>query len=470
MILPQMALLCNLMVMLIACIVSLVLLAIIYTLILVGGFRLKKNTYELITGSPRWTKVLSNVFIGIGALLVGSSFLNIEHPTVISFLIVGDFIAAMGLMFFYFFTMQFEAIKGDSVFIRRFIRIKEIKIKDIVFINAVYAGYVFTCKDGTVFTVSSKTLKVSELIKMIGERMKKNDPIDSDQPVSEDGETSFSEVGKQVRAMIPSMKKNSKHLMRSMAVIIIVAMTSLAVFAFTRSNKLLMIIAIVVGSGFSIPMILITPSMDKRYDNDLKQDDEYLGKKYLLLSKDVKGAAKRRFKNTLGGLIAAASSLTFIAVISGLISSFQKPVETEDLVCVTGEFEYVRRVSDDYAIGLKGNPVEYRISSIELHETDRSFKEELHAGDTVYLYVDGTRENASISYQDKTAWNFAYVFKTDSKTYLSYEGYLRANESNRRLGVIMCYVCSGVAALSLGAIVVAYVKYKSDAKKERIEL
>ncbi|MBO7121074.1 MAG: hypothetical protein J6V79_01615, partial [Bacilli bacterium] len=125
---------------------------------------MKKNTYELITGSPRWVKVVSHVFIGIGVLLVGSSFLNIEHPTVISFLIVGDFTAAMGLMFLYFFTMQFEAIKGDSVFIRRFIRIKEIKIKDIAFINAVYAGYVFTCKDGTVFTVSSKTLKVNELI------------------------------------------------------------------------------------------------------------------------------------------------------------------------------------------------------------------------------------------------------------------------------------------------------------------
>ena len=40
--------------------------------------------------------------------------------------------------------------------------------------------------------------------------MKKNDPIDSDQPVSEGEETPFSEVGKQVRAMIPLMKKNSK--------------------------------------------------------------------------------------------------------------------------------------------------------------------------------------------------------------------------------------------------------------------
>jgi len=470
MILLQKALLCNLMVMLIASIVSLVLLATIYTLIIVGGFRLKKNTYELITGSPRWVKVMGNVFIWIGALMVGSSFLNIQHPIVISFLILGDFTAVMGLMFFYFFTMQFEAIKGDSVFIRRFIRIKEIKIKDIAFINAVYAGYVFACKDGTVFTVSSKTLKVSELIKMIGERMKKNDPIDSDRPVFEGEETPFSEVGKQVRAMIPSMKKNSKHLMRSMAVIIIVAMTFLAVFAFTTSNKFLMIFAIVGGLGISIPIILITPAMDKRYDNDLKQDDEYLGKKYLLLSKDVKGAAKRRFKSTLTGCIVAASCLTFVAVISGLISSFQKPVETEDLVYVTGEFEYVRRVSDDYAIGLKGNPVEYRIGSIELNETDRSFKEELHAGDTIYLYVDGTRENASISYQDKTAWNYAYVLKTDSKTYLTFEGYLRANESNRRLGFLMCYICSGVAALSLGAIVVAYAKYKSDAKKERIEL
>ena len=130
----------------------------------------------------------------------------------------------------------------------------------------------------------------------------------------------------------------------------------------------------------------------------------------------------------------------------------------------------MRRVSDDYAIGLKGNPVEYRISSIELHETDRSFKEELHAGDTVYLYVDGTREDASISYQDKTAWNFAYVFKTDSKTYLSYEGYLRANARNTRIGFIICYVSSGATIIALGTIPFAYVRYKKDAKKERIEL
>ena len=148
-----MTLLCNLMVMLIASIISIVLLLICYLLIIIFGLRLKNNPYELMTASPRWVKVVSHVFFVIGIVLVSASFLNIEHSTAISLLVVGVFTALFGLAFFFFFTFQYEAIKGGSVFIRRFIRVKEIKIKDIAFINALYSGYVITCKDGSVFSI-----------------------------------------------------------------------------------------------------------------------------------------------------------------------------------------------------------------------------------------------------------------------------------------------------------------------------
>ncbi|MBR6226261.1 MAG: hypothetical protein IKQ78_03550 [Bacilli bacterium] len=465
-----MAILCNLMVMFIASIISIVLLLISYLLIIIFGFRLKNNPYELMTVSPRWVKVINHVLFVIGIVFVSASFLNIEHPAFIALLVLGDFIALFGLAFLFFFTFQYEAIKGDSVFVRRFIRVKEIKIKDIVFINAIYSGYIFTCKDGSAFSISSKTQKVADFIKMLDERRKKNsDESDSiDEAATE--KSTFSEVGKEIRDMIPTFKKNWRTLMIATIAFTLIAVGTIVGVSIVLSEKGLLIFAIVVGLVLLLLPIIALPMTKKQYEKDLNQSDEYLGKKYLLLSKDVKGAAKRRFKTNLKNFIIVACAMLVVAVISGLISSFQKPVEESNLILVSGKFEYVRYFNDDCVIGLKDNPVEYRISSIELHETDRSFKEELHAGDTVYLYVDGTRENHPFKYQDKTAWNYAYVFKTDSKTYLSYEGYLRANARNARLGFIICYVSLGAAIIALGSIPFAYIRYKKDAKKERIEL
>ena len=473
-----MALLCNLMVMLIASIISIVLLLISYFLIIIFGFRLKNNPYELMTASPRWIKVLSSVFVLTGAsLAVGAlviSLRKIEDPITPGILITGDTVGVIGLLFLYFFTIQFEAIKGDSVYIRRFIKVKEIKIKDIAFISTVYSGYVIGCKNGTCFSISATTLKVQELIKMIDGRMKSDKLLDSTQPVSEDEESSqessFAKIGKEVRNVIPSMKKNLLIIMICVAAFSLVITGLLVVLAIVRADKALFIVSMICGIVFAMMAFLILPKMKKQYEKDLTQTDEYLGRKYLLLSKDVKGSAKRRFKNNLVSCIICAICGLFLAVLTGLISSFQKPVEEASLVMVSGDFEYVRRVSDDYAIGLKNNPIEYRISSIEMKELDMSFKQELNEGDTVYFYIDSTRDNRSLKYQDKTYWNYAYIFKTDTKTYLSYEGYVRATERNARLGFIICYVSSGVAALSLCVIPLAYAKYKSDSKKERIEL
>ena len=474
MILLQKALLCNLMVMLIASIISIVLLLISYLLIIIFGLRLKNNPYELMTSSPRWVKVTSHVFFVIGIVLASASFLNIEYPTAISLLVVGIFVALFGLAFLFFFTFQYEAIKGDSVFIRRFIRVKEIKIKDIAFINALYSGYVITCKDGSVFSISSRTQKVADFIKIVSERKKEGiaEPDSIDEATTE--ESSFSEVGKEIRNMIPAMQKNSRIMTVAMIVTLILVLSLLVVLSYVMSDELewmvLLFFAVLVGVITLSLILLILPRMKKQYENDLNQNDEYLGKKYLLLSKDVKGAAKRRFKTKLKTCIPIACGMLAVAVFTGLISSFQKPVEKSDLILVSGKFEYVRYFNDDCAIGLKDDPVEYRISSIEIKELDKSFKKELKEGDTVYLYVDGTRENHSFEYQGKTAWNYAYVFKTDSKTYLSYEGYLRANARNTRIGFIICYVSSGATIIALGSIPFAYFKYKKDAKKERIEL
>lgn len=470
MILLQMALLCNLMVMLIASIISIVLLLISYLLIIIFGLRLKNNPYELMTFSPRWIKVVNHVIFVIGIIIASGSFLNVQDPIVISLLILGGFIALFGLVFLFFFTFQYEAIKGDSVFIRRSIRVKEIKIKDIAFINVIYSGYIITCKDGSAFSISSRTQKVADFIKMLDERRKKNsDEPDSINEVATE-ESTFSEVGKEIRDMIPTFKKNARTLMIATIAFTLLAVGIIVGVSFALSEKALLILAIIFGVISLSFTVIALPIMKKQYEKDLNQNDEYLGKKYLLLSKDVKGAAKRRFKTNLKNFIIIACSMLVVAVISGLISSFQKPVEKSDLVLVSGKFEYVRHFSDDYAIGLKDDPVEYRIGSVEMKELDMSFKKELNEGDTVYLYVDGTRENHPFKYQEKTAWNFAYVFKTDSKTYLSYEGYLRANARNTRLGFIICYVSSGAAIIALGSIPFAYFKYKKDAKKERIEL
>ena len=460
------------MVMLIASIVSLVLIVAIYLFITVFGIRFKHNSYELITGNPRLLKVVGHVFIAIGVAFVGLSFIDIFKTAAPSGLVAGDLFAFIGLVFFYCFIFQFEAIKGGSIFLLRFIKVKEIQIKDIAFINPIFSGYIFTCKDGSTFSISAKTFRVKEFIEMVEKRMENNSS--TEERVSKDEssiqKTSLSQIGKEIRNMIPSIKKNSRYLFIVLAVLFLMTTGVLAVLGVMQSNRFLLIFAILCCLVGMVPALINAFTTDKRYENDLKQDDEYLGKKYLFLSKDVKGSAKRRFKSNLVSGAIATICLVLMAVVTGIISSLQNPVEKEDLVYVTGEFEYTRSVRDDYAIGLKGNPVEYRISGVELKETDSSFRDELHVGDTIYLYVDGTKENVSFSYQDKTAWNYAYVLKTDSKTYLDYEGYLRANESNRLLGYVICYVSAGASPLSLGIIVVAYVKYKSDAKKETLEL
>ena len=80
---------------------------------------------------------------------------------------------------FLFAVLQFEAIKGDTIYYRRFIKIKTMRIRDINTIERHGLDFIIYAKNGSRFSVSLGTEGLDILLKTIGERK------DSDSDYSE---------------------------------------------------------------------------------------------------------------------------------------------------------------------------------------------------------------------------------------------------------------------------------------------
>lgn len=474
--------------MLIASVISLILLIAGYILTrLIANRQQKNNDYEIMTSPSRPSRVLAHIFYFFGLFFIALLILFYVLPTKrngteIAFLFVGDLVAGLSLLLIFVIFVQFEAIKGDTIYIKRFIKVREIKIADITSADLTGLGYVIITKNGGGFTMSAGTLRSAELVEKIKERkegklfsINPDIPSPKEEEGAEKEETALAKIGKDFRNMVPKLKKNAliTFLVNTIASVLLGVVCLVALIYFFDDGYPRFICLVLIAAMVLMVLVYVF-SFFKGQSNltkDLEHDNEWLGNKYRFVSLSVKGAAKLRYKRTLTNCIVVASGLGLLAALTGLISGFQKtPIPESDMALVSGELEYVRYVNRDIVIALKSNPVEYRINSINTREVDWSFETEIAAGDHVEALVYTKKDPVSFTYGDKTAWTHIYSLTIDSKTYFSYEGYVKSNERNADLGMIFCYAFSAGTAVSLITIPLAYSKYKTQSKQETIEI
>ena len=89
-------------------------------------------------------------------------------------IIVGALFGLPSSIIFLFLVLQFEAIKGDTIFYRRFIKIKRMSIHDIESIEPREFDFLISAKDGSRFIVSFGTEKLDILLKTICDKLNNN--------------------------------------------------------------------------------------------------------------------------------------------------------------------------------------------------------------------------------------------------------------------------------------------------------
>ncbi|MBP5091798.1 MAG: hypothetical protein J6328_04495 [Bacilli bacterium] len=473
--------------MLIASIIILSLVVICFVATIILGRHPKAKEFEIKTKASKGLFAIGFVFYFIfgflfSAVVVFLAAFSDKTLMVFVLLILDGIFSTLTLLLFYFLTAQFEAIKGDKLYIRRFIKIKEFDIKDVRTIDAVPGGYLITGMPDFGFTISSATLHCGRFMELLEERSEKGFSIKN--PSSGNEEEALTEmdqedlalmaIGKEFRENFPRTKRKAMTviIVSSIATVLVVLGIGLAFFLSSEKDRGidLMILAIPLGLVYALAIAMIHKNMDKQ----LNLGDRQLGYLHRFDNKKVKGAAKAKWKVSLISLSAISVGLLLLASLtSAAVFGLSKPVPQEHLVTVSGEFEYVRKIggrNSNYAIGLKGDATEYRISSVYYRFLDDSFFGEATPGMTLYLALDPESEPSTLKYEGKTHWTNFYTIKSDAKEYLSYEGYLKAYNRNADIGKGLFITFASMSVVALASTGVSYAVYKSRAKKETIEI
>lgn len=237
---------------------------------------------------------------------------------------------------------------------------------------------------------------------------------------------------------------------------------------FRVSPKLALIILVLWTPNIFLFVYLLSRISSSLRD-ELKHDDEWLGRKHRFDNINVKGTSKQEFKKIakfFGGIVAGGIILGSFMIVIG---SFQKLASEDHLIQVTGEFEYCRSAGRlPFSIGLKDDKTEYRVVYDSCF--DYSFEKEIATGDIITIFVEKGETPTSIDHQGRTGYLHAYVVKSSVKVYLSYEACLKEYQKTKKLMEAISiggFSASGVGMIGLG---VSYGVYKAKSKKETIEV
>ena len=293
--------------MLIASIISLILLIAGYILTrFIANRQQKNNDYEIMTSPSRGSRALAHIFyfFGLFFLVVVVLFYALptkRNGTEIAFLFVGDLVAVLGLLLVFVIYVQFEAIKGDTVYIKRFIKVREIKIADITSADLTGLGYVIITKNGGGFTMSAGTLRSAELVEKIKERkegklfsINPDIPSPKEEEGAEKEETALAKIGKDFRNMVPKLKKNAlitflvnTILTVLLGVVCFVTLITLFDEGYLRS---LCLAVFAVAALWELIYVFSFFKGQSNLTKDLEHDDEWLGNKNRFVSFSVKGS------------------------------------------------------------------------------------------------------------------------------------------------------------------------------------
>lgn len=445
-------------------------------------FEIRTKTSNLVIGLAYFLFFVLGIGLSVISLVVLLS--TGEKSNNVVFVIAGAGGGLLTLLLVYLVHAQFEAIKGDKIYVRRFFKIRIFDIKNIRTIDStVNGGYSVTGVPAFAFNIDKHTIGVEQFINLLKERSSKLFTEEANNEKETDGVSInaqdresevLSELGREFRENYPKYKKKQLTGVLIVSAIFLLAFLggSLIGYFSTKNARWLVVTFLCIPLFFMFLVVFLL--IRKNFGKELEQDDRQLGYRHRFENKKVKGAAKHSFIVSLIFTCMFGISSLLMGLIMGIPSLSSSPVKQENLVMVSGEFEYMRRIpkkyDDDYAIGLKDNTTEYRISNMDYKFFDESFDNEIPVGTLISVYIDSNRDPISINYEGRTSWTYTYIVKTDSKEYLSYDGYLKAFNNNKQVGVNGFIVCVSILGLSILATGISFVVYKTRSKKETIDV
>lgn len=161
--------------MLIASIINLSFAAIIYLAATIYSFHADKRNYDVKTYAGKGIYAIGHVGTWIGFVFLILSVAVSGNPDtdltgLLSLMVMGPFLALLSTAILFFAKHEFEAIKGDTIYIRRFIKIKEHKVSRLSDCIASPIGITLVFDDGRHTYISSFTKGLDRFMEVIEER------------------------------------------------------------------------------------------------------------------------------------------------------------------------------------------------------------------------------------------------------------------------------------------------------------
>ncbi len=187
-----------------------------------------------------------------------------------------------------------------------------------------------------------------------------------------------------------------------------------------------LIAAIYIAPLFIIFLIRILRKTFKQ-NNELKQDDIWLGKRYKYTNKNVRGAAIHKCLPVLIAFPIIAIEVFFIGFVLFYPVAASKSIKEEEFMYVSGEIDFLEVQdfkSGTLTFGFKDSDIRYHMTSTTYSLCDRSLEKEVTEGTIVYTYVIKNDYQEVIISEAENKYINVYSFATDDKEYLSLENYI----------------------------------------------
>ena len=236
----------------------------------------------------------------------------------------------------------------------------------------------------------------------------------------------YEQIGKQYRSKYPFYRIRRILIESVVSLIIVLAVTAFLYVGLSivdYENELpkffwtvILIFIVPLAIACLIRIVLKTIKQNK----ELKQDDNWLGKRYKYTNKNVRGSAIHKCLPMLIIFPVIAIHIFFVDFVLFFPSMIREPINESDVITVSGEIDTLE-VQDIKSGALtftfKGSDIRYHMVSTTYSLCDRSLENEVSQGIVVYSEVDKK------DYENKYKTVDAYSFRADDKVYLSFQKY-----------------------------------------------
>lgn len=463
------------------CIIFNVILIALYLFVIFYSFKRRKkieenkDEYQFMTSYPKWSINLGYVFLAISLIFHILSIIFSFNETITMWVLFGcgAFFGIIVSILFYDLLLDFEAIKGDYLYVHRFFKKKVINIYDIekVVFNGGSIVNFYNKDSKSLFIIDSSTKGFDIILQYIVEKTNKSEEnliltdeenfSVSSKNLSEKGKEIINQIGKEYK---DSLQKKIKLTKLICLILTIVFVVILSILFINKDNPDLMVLLIL----SIIFTIICGTNIIGKYNEDKKKTTFALGKIHYYKNKKVKGSGIYRY-NKKSKVTLVVSIMCFI--FSVLMYFLPNQVVSRDSVeLVSGEVEYItyQKAGKTYnlLIGIDGTDVEYRVSGNSLRATDKDgVLDEVMQGDLIYLLVkQDYKEDKGIVDKSKTQRTYVYEIYTSDKYYLYYEDYLYEHKKDTIFGFALSSVIFlfGIASLVYTRIIWKLIQKEID--------